>query len=633
MRTAVAIGVSHPSPAFAQVVSPLASLERELLVACAPAAAGEADRVRAIAAKAAPRARLLSADYGGLAAARNAALAACEADVLAFLDADVLVEPGWLDALAAAWERVGDDVACVGGPLRVRFEGVRPSWLSERMTWSLPALDPKGERRELDLTEHSFYAGNVSFRCDALRGVGGFPSFRGHPHARDRYDAEHHAQRLLGEQGWRGLYEPPLAASRLVAAEELTRTEFLRARHRFGARQALCGDGPEPARAIREILRTSRQAATSLARATGDRRLMERADLLAVELGGLTPGVARADFLLEPNPFRPHQAPTPRARARTGARRRVGRRRLRSPMILLYHRFGSGSDGRGMTVSYEHFEQHLAVLRSRATPLTMQGLIGGLRRGRLPPGGVCITFDDGYVDNLGHALPRVKAAGFSPTLFATTGPIGSGCSFYWDEVDDLLIHNPPPREHLTVSCGSDTRTWRTATAAQRHLARHCLHTWMQPQTREVADEMLRQVRAWGQGAAAQAMPSPRWRPMTIDELRQFDSDGGDIGGHTRWHTNLGFQDLYCQREEILGCQSDLSAWLGSPPAGFAYPYGSPPSDFSAATSELVRRAGYDYAVANVPGRIDATSDPYALPRFSVPDIDGPSFARWLEQRA
>lgn len=632
MGIAVAISLSQPSSAFAEAIEPLASLDQELLVGCSPAALEQAGRARAIAASVAPRARFVTVDHDGLAAIRNAVLAVCEAKVLAFVDADVLVEPGWLDALTAAWDGAGDDVACIGGPLRLRFEGVRPSWLSDRMTWSLPAYDPKGEHRELDLTEHSFYGGNVSFRCEALRGVGGFPAFRGHPRARDRYDAEHHAQRQLGEQGWRGLYEPGLLASRLVVADGLTRTEFLRARHRFGARRALSGDGPPPARAIAATVEASMQVATSLIRTTGERRLMEKADLLAVALGGLTPRLAQADFVLDaPNPFRPHQPPASNARARTGVRRSMGRRRSRSTMILVYHRLGSESDGRRMTVSCEHFEQHLSVLRSRAAPLTLPELVDSLRRGRVPSGGVCITFDDGYPDNLEDALPRAQAAGFSPTLFATTGPIGRGCSFYWDEVDDLLIHNPPPRDQLAVSCGSDTRTWRTVTMAQRYLARHYLHGWMQPQTREVTDDMLAQVRAWARSTPADTMRTSRWRPMTIDELRQFDSAGGEIGGHTRWHTNLGFQDLGCQREEILGCRTDLSAWLGSKPDGFAYPYGTFPNDFTLTTSELVRSAGYDYAVANVPGRIDTTSDPYALPRFAVPDIDGRAFASWLER--
>jgi hypothetical protein len=42
-------------------------------------------------------------------------------DVLAFVDDDALVGDGWLFELRAAWERAGDRVACIGGPILPRF--------------------------------------------------------------------------------------------------------------------------------------------------------------------------------------------------------------------------------------------------------------------------------------------------------------------------------------------------------------------------------------------------------------------------------------------------------------------------------------------------------------------------------
>jgi hypothetical protein len=38
------------------------------------------------------------------------------------------------------------------------------------------------------------------------------------------------------------------------------------------------------------------------------------------------------------------------------------------------------------------------------------------------------------------------------------------------------------------------------------------------------------------------------------------------------------------------------------------------------------------ATVNAPGLVRAGTDPYALPRLAVPDVDGAAFARWLHAR-
>src|SRR3954453_10881068 len=62
-------------------------------------------------------ARVVYVGPDGPATARNAALVACTDEVLALVEDDVLVAPGWLAALEAAWRDAGDDVAVIGGAL------------------------------------------------------------------------------------------------------------------------------------------------------------------------------------------------------------------------------------------------------------------------------------------------------------------------------------------------------------------------------------------------------------------------------------------------------------------------------------------------------------------------------------
>jgi glycosyltransferase involved in cell wall biosynthesis len=66
----------------------------------------------------------------GLSHARNAAVGQAQGDYVVWTDDDALVEAGWLAAYALAVER-HPEAAIFGGPVRPRFEGTPPSWLSK----------------------------------------------------------------------------------------------------------------------------------------------------------------------------------------------------------------------------------------------------------------------------------------------------------------------------------------------------------------------------------------------------------------------------------------------------------------------------------------------------------------------
>jgi hypothetical protein len=48
---------------------------------------------------------------------------------------------------------------------------------------------------------------------------------------------------------------------------------------------------------------------------------------------------------------------------------------------------------------------------------------------------------------------------------------------------------------------------------------------------------------------------------------------------------------------------------------------------------MVEAEGFRLAVSNRPGRVTASSDPFALPRHVAPDCNGERFERWLATRA
>ena len=78
----------------------------------------------------------------------------------------------------------------------------------------------------------------------------------------------------------------------------------------------------------------------------------------------------------------------------------------------MYHRIGEppGFDPWNLVVSPEHFAGHLRVLRASFDVLSLQDLGACHESGRVPERAVCVTFDDGYYDNLAVARPLLEEA-------------------------------------------------------------------------------------------------------------------------------------------------------------------------------------------------------------------------------
>lgn len=102
-------------------------------------------------------------------------------------------------------------------------------------------------------------------------------------------------------------------------------------------------------------------------------------------------------------------------------------------------------------------------------------------------------------------------------------------------------------------------------------------------------------------------------PMTVDDIRQLQSRGHEIGSHGVSHLSLNAVSRTLATSELEGSRSRLAAWLDEWPAGFAYPYG----DFNSSVGEptnWVAAAGYRYAVTMRRGAVHAKSDRMRLPR-------------------
>lgn len=118
--------------------------------------------------------------------------------------------------------------------------------------------------------------------------------------------------------------------------------------------------------------------------------------------------------------------------AGTTPARTVGAR-LRIPPVLMYHSISPSRqpDPHHLRVHPARLDRHLRLLRRLGLRgVSLRELLAAYDRGRAA-GLVGLTFDDGYVDFLDHAVPLLARHGMTATLYVVPGRLGGANE--WDD--------------------------------------------------------------------------------------------------------------------------------------------------------------------------------------------------------
>ncbi|MDX5297635.1 MAG: polysaccharide deacetylase family protein, partial [Gammaproteobacteria bacterium] len=261
------------------------------------------------------------------------------------------------------------------------------------------------------------------------------------------------------------------------------------------------------------------------------------------------------------------------------------------PRILMYHRFSHAVEPGA--VSAATFEKQVRHVLARYNPVTMNDLARQLS-GETPlrPNQVAITIDDGYLDFYEIAFPILRKLCVPSTLFVTSG-FADGRLWLWpDKIAWLLSQTVqlPPGVHLngqplTLSAldeQSRARCWDRIVQFLLTLPDTQKHLWV--------DDFASQL-----DIILPASPPKAYAPATWDQLREMQSQGVEIGGHTVTHPSLGRVDSSVLREEVSTCLQEINKHLGVRPRPFCYPNGTV-QDYSRDAMKAVEEAGYTCAV-------------------------------------
>jgi peptidoglycan/xylan/chitin deacetylase (PgdA/CDA1 family) len=222
----------------------------------------------------------------------------------------------------------------------------------------------------------------------------------------------------------------------------------------------------------------------------------------------------------------------------------------------------------------------------------------------------CLTFDDGYLDNLTLASPLMARLSVPYTLFLVSDWVMGRATNHAALLERLV----QAREYVEVPFG-ERRIALSAKSREEKLAAYAaldVMRWREPQFNAAIPTIMRD-----QGFSPEEVTAELF--LLREQAIAISGDGcAEIGSHTVGHAALAHLPHLSALAELRDSRSALGALLGRTPDLIAYPYGSRdqcgPREFAMA-DECGYRVGVTTRLGNVFG--SSASQPLSLPRTGL----------------
>jgi peptidoglycan/xylan/chitin deacetylase (PgdA/CDA1 family) len=232
--------------------------------------------------------------------------------------------------------------------------------------------------------------------------------------------------------------------------------------------------------------------------------------------------------------------------------------------------------------------------------------VSRLRSGNLAKSCLCVTFDDGYEDNLTVAVPELLKLGIPATFFIATKFSDGGMMFN----DRVIAAVRGVAEHGLDTDHLKLGRWDVSNIESK---RATIAGILQKVKHKSYDERERITLALAEQTDTKLDPHPM---MTREQVKTLASKGFEIGAHTISHPILREIPDERARFEITEGRKQLQALTGQKVEMFAYPNGRPGEDYDLRHVQMVKDAGFIGAVSTIQGAASKHDDLYQIPRFT-----------------
>jgi peptidoglycan/xylan/chitin deacetylase (PgdA/CDA1 family) len=225
---------------------------------------------------------------------------------------------------------------------------------------------------------------------------------------------------------------------------------------------------------------------------------------------------------------------------------------------------------------------------------------------------VCLTLDDGYLDNYVNALPVFRKYDVPFTIYVATGLPDGTAVFWWQHLEDIIAAG----NEIELTLEDQELHFQTRTVPEKFKAfyniywalRKASHASQQVAIQQLIDRYEVDCPGFCQRSA-----------LSWDMIRELSQGGlATIGAHTLNHYALSKLSPEEVRNEVDQSRKILARHLGREPAHFAYPYGDPgsagPREFG-----LLKDLGFATATTTRKGVLfpEHADHLHALPRVSL----------------
>lgn len=209
---------------------------------------------------------------------------------------------------------------------------------------------------------------------------------------------------------------------------------------------------------------------------------------------------------------------------------------------------------------------------------------------------ICLTFDDGYKDNLLFGLPVLKKYNVPATIYVTNCFPNGNAVLWWYLFEDFVKNNQ--QLLLTSSLSKNEFLWNSANEAYAKFGSvsNAIKSIPSNELTEVLQmafkidymELTNQVKS----------ESLTWEEVKILAEEPLIT----IGAHTMSHIALKQQNKAVVEKELRDSKAELESKIGQKVLHFAYPFGGT-FDVSKEDIELTQKVGFKTATLNQPGNI------------------------------
>ncbi len=276
---------------------------------------------------------------------------------------------------------------------------------------------------------------------------------------------------------------------------------------------------------------------------------------------------------------------------------------------FLFHRVSPERDELWDPMSVELFEKCIAYISRNYHVVKIEDL-DSIETIKTKKGIATISFDDGYKDNIIHALPILSKYNVKASFYVVTDCINYNTPTWTHKLEYLFLNTQNAELNLDFNFLTEELKVKVLPTRQHRLD---YVRKLKPELKKISHEnrnlVLNKV-----SSAFNDVELPNLM-MNWDDLKVLKNNGHTIGSHTLTHCMLGtMSNLDDVKYELNESAKIINQKLGEFPKTISYPVGS----YNEATIKLSMDAGYKIGLAVKQDVYRPSIDePFEIPRIEL----------------